>query len=248
MAALVDYSKFDAIDDVDAPNTPNASSVAPPEALKSRLRWSNNATTAEITLPVPEGTRVGDVQVRFTATRLLVRVRDMGEIALSHPHVEPSACKWEMATRDEAFCAVIQLAKREHELWPRDTFDAAQPATSDAHEDCMRDDRRVVAQPHEGSSSFTWAQEDTTLSIFMGVPATTKASDVRVKTTNAELTVEITMPTGRVGTFARRMWRPIIADESDWELEPLESGKDAKKLRIDLVIATLERWEQPFVS
>ena len=79
------------------------------------------------------------------------------------------------------------------------------------------------------------------------VPPTTPRPTT-LRASRDELTIEITMPTGRVGAFVRRTWRPIVADETDWELEPAAAGADTKKLRVDLTIAELERWEQPFAS
>ena len=248
MAALVDYSRFDSIADDDAPAAPAAPAAAPPQAQKSRMSWTNDERAAVLTMPLPPGTRGGDVHVRFTSSRVFILVKDMGEIALDHPAVDATACKWAMEAAGDghgddesrAPVAIITLAKASRELWPRGTFDAAGSSTPPP--------AAAAGGEHEGASSFTWAQEDTTVSVSMGVPATTRASDVRVRAGREELTIEITMPTGRVGAFVRRTWRPIVADETDWELEPAAAGSDTKKLRVDLTIAKLERWEQPFAA
>ena len=250
MAALVDYSRFDSIADDDAPAAAPAAATAPPEPQKSKMSWTNDERAAVLTMPLPPGTCGGDVHVRFTSSRVFIRVKDMGEIALDHPPVDATACKWVMEATDEARddarddarapAAILTLAKASRELWPRGTFDAAGSAPPAA--------AAAAGGEHEGASSFTWAQEDATVSVSLGVPVTTRASDVRVRASRDELTIEITMPTGRVGAFVRRTWRPIVADETDWELEPAAAGADTKKLRVDLTIAELERWEQPFAS
>ena len=177
MAALVDYSRFDSIADDDAPAAAPAAATAPPEPQKSKMSWTNDERAAVLTMPLPPGTRGGDVHVRFTSSRVFILVKDMGEIALDHPAVDATACKWAMEAAGDghgddesrAPVAIITLAKASRELWPRGTFDAAGSSTPPP--------ATAAGGEHEGASSFTWAQEDTTVSVSMGVPATTRASD-----------------------------------------------------------------------
>mmetsp|Transcript_25963 Transcript_25963/g.103809 ORF Transcript_25963/g.103809 Transcript_25963/m.103809 type:complete len:612 (-) Transcript_25963:992-2827(-) len=233
----------------------------------TQLSWQNTDSDCQVFVLLPDDVTPNGVRAKFAETRTVIDFGHLGAlqtVTLPHPPTEPSAARWTLRRRrfpaagdDEKPCVEVTLTKKTRALWPRDTFSAPGSSTSPP-----RDERLAAGTPRDASPTttppgtppppppggfqctYTWAQDDERISIWLTAPDGITSKHVKVDSKPLALAVTVTNPDGETGVFERDMIAPVRPDETIWEFDDDRTKHpDNRRLRIDLVTRTLEDWD-----